>query len=103
MHIDLDDMPEPDFEKFEKDLDEVIARLGGSQDVDLEELLSRTRGLADDSAVHPAVTTVRPGRTRITIRIPNCVLDACRREAGKLGIPYQALLNRVLAAATSKW
>lgn len=99
MHIDLDDMPEPDFERFDKSLDEKIAQLGEPQDVDLAELLTRMERTPAD--IKPTVAPMpSPGRTRISIRVPNDVLDACRKRAAILGVGYQRFINDVLRDAT---
>lgn len=99
MHIDLNDMPEPDFEKFDKGLNEVIARLGESQDMDLAELLVRMER-APAHIKPPVASLPTPGRTRISIRVPNDVLDACRKRAAILGIGYQRFINDALKEAT---
>jgi predicted DNA binding CopG/RHH family protein len=41
------------------------------------------------------------GTKPITIRIPNRVLQEFHRQADKTGVPYQTLMNRVLAHAAA--
>lgn len=50
----------------------------------------------------PTPVLVGPSQ-RISIRVPHPVLEATKREAGRLGIRYQTLINRHLAITSAHW
>lgn len=40
---------------------------------------------------------------RISIRLPHHVIEATKREAARVGIPYQTLINHQLAIVAGRW
>lgn len=61
-----------------------------------ETLTSKTAG--DGSATEPV-----SGRKPVTIRVPNRVLLAFRKQADKTGTAYQTLMNRALESAAEEF
>jgi predicted DNA binding CopG/RHH family protein len=99
-------------------MDELLARLDDPKrlvvpDVALESvaidddwsLLTELYPESDKSATKPASTgrlkSTVSGTKPITIRIPKRVLHEFHRQADKTGVPYQTLMNRVLAEAAA--
>ena len=52
-----------------------------------------------DPATIKRLKTTTSGTKRITIRVPNWVLQVFRDQAETTGVPYQTLMNRALGEA----
>lgn len=81
-----DDIPVPAIEDEDWSLFEVMSL------VEAETMTSKSAG--DGPATEPV-----SGRKPVTIRVPNRVLQAFRKQADKTGTAYQTLMNRALESA----
>ncbi|PZO12398.1 MAG: hypothetical protein DCF26_19025 [Burkholderiales bacterium] len=69
-------------------------------------VLLEAEGLLSPVAATPPrpLTPAIVGPTqRISIRLPHHVIEATKREAARQGIPYQTLINHLLATASVRW
>lgn len=55
------------------------------------------------AATRPLTPAIVGPTQRISIRLPHHVIEAFKREAARLGTPYQTLINHHLAITSAHW
>ena len=71
--------------------------------LDLDDDYEPTSPLPSRSPTSPLPTVSTRGSRKISIRVPNRIVDALKAKAKASGTKYQTLINRALKAAAAAW
>lgn len=71
--------------------------------LDLDDDYEPTSPLPSRSPTSPLPTVSTRGSRKISIRVPNRILELFTAEANKSCLGYQTLINRALKAAAAAW
>lgn len=96
----------PSDEEFQKTLAESYADIeaefqAGMMNLELDDIGATSPGAHEAHRAVPSPCLTKS--KRISLRVPEPVLAACRAQAKKKGLKYQTLINRTLRAAMTGW